>query len=143
MRDYLRKVIELTRPYRFRFVLGLICGFLSGALAFTLPISLKLAVETVFPETTPSKTNSLALKTNEQGAKTTPAESSNSPEKAFQPPGFFKKLAAPLTNWYRSIDKKSTWWVVSVIAAIPTAMFIRGLLGYLNIYLLSWVGIRA
>jgi subfamily B ATP-binding cassette protein MsbA len=143
MRDYLRKVIELTKPYRFRFVLGLICGFLSGALAFTLPISLKLAVETVFPETTPSKTNSVALKPNEQGAKTTPADSNNSPEKAFQPPGFFKKLAAPLTNWYRSIDKKSTWWVVSVIAAIPTAMFIRGLLGYLNIYLLSWVGIRA
>jgi len=50
MLDYLRKVLELTRPYRFRFGLGLLCGFLSGALAFTLPVSLKLAVDSVFPQ---------------------------------------------------------------------------------------------
>jgi subfamily B ATP-binding cassette protein MsbA len=49
MRDYLKKVLKLVRPYRFRFALGVICGFLSGMLAFTLPLSLKLALDTVFP----------------------------------------------------------------------------------------------
>ena len=30
---------------------GLLCGFLSGALAFTLPASLALAIDTIFPRT--------------------------------------------------------------------------------------------
>ncbi len=49
MRDYLSKVLTLIKPYRFRFGLGVLCGFLSGLLAFTLPLSLKLALDTVFP----------------------------------------------------------------------------------------------
>ena len=49
MLDYLKKVLRLVRPYRFRFALGVVCGFLSGLLAFTLPLSLKLALDTVFP----------------------------------------------------------------------------------------------
>ena len=49
MLDYLKKVLILVRPYRFRFTLGVLCGFLSGVLAFTLPLSLKLALDTVFP----------------------------------------------------------------------------------------------
>jgi ABC-type multidrug transport system fused ATPase/permease subunit len=49
MRDYLKKVLKLVKPYRFRFALGVLCGFLSGMLAFTLPLSLKLALDTVFP----------------------------------------------------------------------------------------------
>ncbi|MGO8929901.1 MAG: ABC transporter ATP-binding protein [Limisphaerales bacterium] len=49
MLDYLKKVLELVRPYRFRFAVGVLCGFLSGMLAFTLPLSLKLALDTVFP----------------------------------------------------------------------------------------------
>ena|ERR1035441_715567 len=53
MRDYLLKVLELTKRYRFRFVLGLLCGLLSGTLALALPLSLKLAVDTVFPTEKP------------------------------------------------------------------------------------------
>ena len=49
MRDYLKRVLELTRPYRGRLVLGLWCGFLAGALTPMLGLSLKLAVDTVFP----------------------------------------------------------------------------------------------
>ena len=49
MREYLQKVLKLAKPYRFRFGLGVLCGFLSGLLAFTLPLSLKLALDTVFP----------------------------------------------------------------------------------------------
>ena len=49
MLDYLKKVLKLVKPYRFRFGLGVFCGFMSGMLAFTLPLSLKLALDTVFP----------------------------------------------------------------------------------------------
>src|SRR2546421_12976330 len=49
MREYLRNVLELARPYRSRMVLGLLCGVLSGVLAPTLGLSLKLAVDAIFP----------------------------------------------------------------------------------------------
>src|SRR5690348_7993616 len=49
MSDYLKRVLELVKPYRVRFGLGLLCGFLSGALAFSLPLSLTVALDTVFP----------------------------------------------------------------------------------------------
>ena len=49
MQDYLKRVLQLVKPYRFRFAFGVVCGFLSGLLAFTLPLSLKLALDTVFP----------------------------------------------------------------------------------------------
>src|SRR5690242_19674799 len=49
MRDHLKRVLELAKPYRGRLILGLLCGFLSGALAPTLGLSLKLAVDAVFP----------------------------------------------------------------------------------------------
>src|SRR6516165_3124319 len=50
MRDYLKRVLQLAKPYRWRFGLGLLCGFLAGALAPTLGLSLKLAVDVVFPQ---------------------------------------------------------------------------------------------
>jgi len=57
MRDYLKRVLELTKPYRFRLVLGLFCGFISGIMALTLPASVKLAVDTVFPAEATTITN--------------------------------------------------------------------------------------
>src|SRR5437660_4052950 len=50
MREYINRVLELVKPYRFRFILGLACGFLSGVLAFTLPVSISLAIDTIFPD---------------------------------------------------------------------------------------------
>ena len=69
MRDYLLKVLELTKPYHFRFGLGLLCGLLSGTLALALPISLKLAVDTVFPTEQPPETNLVSVaQANAEGA---------------------------------------------------------------------------
>src|ERR1017187_2852794 len=69
MRDYLLKVLELTKPYRFRFELGLLCGLLSGTLDLALPISLKLAVDTVFPTEHPPETTLVSVtQANAEGA---------------------------------------------------------------------------
>jgi ATP-binding cassette, subfamily B, bacterial MsbA len=151
MRDYLRKVLELTRPYRGRFALGLLCGFLSGALAFTLPVSLKLAVDVVFPPETVASAlvqkGAAGVDAN-QGVAQNQAVNGTTSKPAtklipFQLPAPIKRRLDGLVNWFRPPGHASSARLVFVIALIPAAMFLRNALAYLNTYLLHWVGIRA
>ena len=153
MRDYLKKVLELARPYRFRFVVGLVCGFLSGALAFTLPASLTLAVDTVFPRTlggsnAPAsdsiRQDNAGVASPNRGPAGQPSQSKPAQKR------LLSRLPAPvqtslekLDAWFRPAGRPSAGRLALVIALIPASMFIRSLLAYLNIYFLSWVGIRA
>ena len=156
MLDYLKKVLELAKPYRFRFALGLLCGFLSGALAFTLPASLTLAVDTVFPRTVAEPPTLLAQgpsgAANEQDSsvKAVPAQTSSQTKAAAPQKGLVTRLPAPLRTaldnlvaWFRPAGHPSQFRLALVIGLIPASMFVRSLLAYLNVYLLSWVGIRA
>jgi subfamily B ATP-binding cassette protein MsbA len=148
MLDYLKKVRALVKPYRFRFVLGLICGFLSGALAPTLPLSLNLAVNAVFDkEVAPAETdtNSVAMAssfgTNQPAS--APGKSAAKREKRKPLPGSLGKTLEAIQHWFQPSDHTSRGRLLFIIALIPGFMFLRGFLGYLNIYLLSWVAIRA
>ncbi len=158
MRDYLKRIFELTRPYRFRLVLGLVCGFLGGALAFTLPLSLALAFNAVFPDpgsgtagpTQAASTNldvsasSTLLAATNAGAP--PAASQSKMGRSSLVSGLPKpvqKTLEGLTNWFQPAGRASKGRLALVIALIPISMFVRTMLGYLNAYFLSWVGIRA
>jgi subfamily B ATP-binding cassette protein MsbA len=183
MSEYLKRVLELVRPYRFRFVLGLLCGFLSGALAFLPALSLKIAVDTVFPSGSPA--NASAQTRGKQGSPINPsapqpelgaasqlpagatlvgtnsrtAQSlsvSNSADVSvgsataskgvlgrINLPAPLKRKLDEIQNWFRPPMHPSRLRLVLAIALIPAAMLIRGVLGYLNVYMLSWVGIRA
>ena len=166
MRDYLLKVLELTKPYRFRFALGLLCGLLSGTLALALPISLKLAVDTVFPTEQPPETNLVSVAqansegvavagasgatTNAAGTVTAAGQTGgNTPPKpakksqANRLPAPLKHKLDALVNWFHPSGKPSTLRLILVISLIPVSMLLRSFVTYLNIYLLSWVGIRA
>src|SRR3954467_8529830 len=165
MREYLRKVLQLVKPYRFRSVVSLACGFLSGILAFTLPVSLKLAVDTIFPGAIArayktgdgSNTNSIAAvsggSTNlapaelagtnlvaSDGGALTNQPATDQPVNSKNP---FKRAVAAVKEWFSPPEHASTARKWLVICLIPGAMLLRGILGYLNIYLLSWVSIHA
>jgi ABC-type multidrug transport system fused ATPase/permease subunit len=170
MRDYLKRVLELAKPYRVRFGLGLLCGFLAGALAPTLGLSLKLAVDVVFPQQTEGTSSAALTRTNSA----TPVSSvtvTNSLDAAALSPalagtnvavasegkgspaakkGLLSSLPAPLQErldslaaWFRPGGKPSWSRLLLVISLIPATMLLRCILSYLNTYLLSWVGIRA
>jgi ATP-binding cassette, subfamily B, bacterial MsbA len=164
MREYLKRVLELTRPYRFRLVLGLFCGFLGGALAFTLPVSLALAFNAVFPDqgggtsspapegitnSDASVSSTISVATNGSaaaGVSQAPAANQSKKPKS----NLFSVLPKPiqerldsLANWFQPGDRPSKGRLALVIALIPISMLIRTTLAYLNIYFLSWVGIRA
>jgi subfamily B ATP-binding cassette protein MsbA len=169
MRDYLKRVLELTKPYRWRFALGLLCGFLAGALAPTLGLSLKLAVDVVFPQQKEG-TNTVVVASTNLAAPIVSASRTNSIEIAAQTPatgstnatvvndanssapkkGLLSSLPAPLQErldklaaWFRPGGKPSRGRLLLVIALIPATMLVRCILAYLNTYLLSWVGIRS
>jgi subfamily B ATP-binding cassette protein MsbA len=145
MRDYLKKVLALVKPYRFRFGVGLLCGFLSGALAFTLPLSLKLALDAVFPTeklaiaTVPSA--SVSAKQNQ------PTDSANEaaakPSQKVQLPSTVQHLLDSVRTLLHAGGTPTRTQLIILIAMIPGAMLLRGVLGYLNVYMLTWVGIRA
>src|ERR1044071_1531541 len=150
MLNYLKRVLELARPYRFRLVLGLLCGFFSGALVSTSGLSLKLAVDAVFPQEAaqPGAAN-VAMPGKVSQTDAGPAATGNS-TKAKRPgfggiqlPAPAKRFLDELGNWFRPPDHPSTARLILVISFIPASMFLRSLLAYLNTYLLSWVGIRA
>ena len=242
MLDYLKKVLKLVKPYRFRFGLGVLCGFLSGVLAFTLPLSLKLALDTVFPTEKAAAAFSatdlkdplglarkLTLKSDEVSAFLSakidaaaqqalaqyqrsnavpeqlqaallgslnlalvgqsiyeegrfrtvtlrpetrkllaqnsegkdparlnrllledayPQELASRPisasEKRLQSlPTSVRRLLEKIMTWFRPSGNPSLARLVFVIAFIPGAMLLRGLLTYLNAYMLNWVSIRA
>jgi subfamily B ATP-binding cassette protein MsbA len=162
MHDYLKRVLELAKPYRTRLVLGLLCGALSGVLAPTLALSLKLAVDAVFPQekvqATPT-TNAggpalsdsknagnaaTAVKIGNSGIEVdTTKKNSAQIIDSLPIPAPVKQWVANFQNWLRPTDHPSVTRLILVISFIPISMFLRSLFSYLNTYLLSWVGIRA
>ena len=50
MLEFTRTVLKLTRPYRGRLILGILCGFMSGLSNPLLMGSIKLVFEVVFPQ---------------------------------------------------------------------------------------------
>jgi subfamily B ATP-binding cassette protein MsbA len=143
VRDYLIRVLELARPYRFRLVLGLLCGFLAGGLAPTLGFSLKLAVDAVFPPEKSATTVSASTGNTTNAVVASPQKKSGQTIGGIKVPGVAQQVLDRLGEWFRPPDHPSTFRLVLVIALIPASMFLRSLLAYLNTYLLSWVGIRA
>jgi subfamily B ATP-binding cassette protein MsbA len=141
MRDYLLQVLKLTGRYRLRFGLGLLCGFLSGALAFTLPVSLKLAVDTVFPREIPGAGAPKSPAAAQDAAAAQDTKPSN--DLASRLPAPLKHTLDSLVAWFRPTEHASRARLILVIALIPGSMLLRSLLAYLNTYMLSWVGIRA
>ena len=154
MQDHLKRVLEMARPYRTRLVLGLLCGFLSGALAPTLGLSLKLAVDAVFPATNSAATRSAStvspVKGISAGAGTAQTQTAgksasglNSNALVSRMPSSLRGVLDRLSAWARPAGRASRTRLLLVIAFIPASMFLRSLLAYLNTYLLSWVAIRA
>jgi subfamily B ATP-binding cassette protein MsbA len=119
---FIRQVLALTQPYRARLILGVVCGFLAGIATPLLMGSVKLVVETVFPQPgSPSIVQQL--------------------QKA--PPvirSLVEHILPSLATWN---VRSSTALTLLVISTVPLVMLLRGLFTYLNIYLMNWVSIRA
>jgi subfamily B ATP-binding cassette protein MsbA len=119
---FIRQVLALTKPYRVRFILGVACGFFAGIATPLLMGSVKLVVETVFPQPgAPGLTQKL--------------------QKA---PPVVRNLVEQVLPSLTTLDARpSVTLTLLIIATVPLVMLLRGLFTYLNIYLMNWVSIRA
>ena len=122
MIDFLGKLLALSRRYRFRLGLGILFGILSGLSNLALVITLKLVIGVVFPA----------------------ANASPWAEQMQRLPGFVRALFERLQSGLPPADAiRSPLIISAVVGLIPLVMILRGLAGYLNVYFLQWVAIRA
>jgi subfamily B ATP-binding cassette protein MsbA len=128
-----------------RFALGLLCGVLSGLFAPALPLVAKVVVQIVFTNRTdanPATPAPSPAGLAPAGART------NSPSQApsLLPAGKLPARLDFLNRWTEKLmpsGPASRATTLAVVALIPIVMLIRNLLAYLNVYLMSWVGVRA
>ena len=120
MLDFLRKLSELVRPYRFRLTLGVICGVLAGLVEPLMVVVVAFVFAMVFPA----------------------AKSVTLDQMLGKSPSL-ERWVHEIQNSMGAGVSSNTWIVAGVVGLIPAVMFLRGLLGWLNMYFLQWVSVRA
>jgi subfamily B ATP-binding cassette protein MsbA len=119
---FVRTVFGLTKPYRVRLALGVAFGFLAGVSTPLLMASVKVVFDVIFPQ---------------PGAPTLFDQLQNAPS-------LFRPVLEWLHPWLpKAGDQPGRGMMLAMIAAIPLSMLLRGLFGYLNVYLMNWVSVRA
>lgn len=119
MIEYAQRLLALARPYRGRLVLGVIAGVLAGLIEPLVMVAVKLALDALFPS----------------------SEAGLTPMLPAWLPDFLQRWANQLTASAASVSRETT--VVLAVASIPVVMGFRGVLGFLNVYSLQWVAVRA
>jgi len=112
--------LGFVRPYRSRLILGLLCGILYGLTNGAFVVVLRLVIDLIFPTAA-----RVRLRGVEESAEVSPA-AGREHYATVTAGGGASKVAVALA-----------------IGAIPFVMLLRGLLSYLNVYLMSWAAIRA
>lgn len=124
MIEFWRKLWQLTRPYKGRFILGTIFGVFSGAANTVVLLTVGFVVSVVFSDSQVETIDKAMKKLSEH----------------------WPWLAEHLLNaqhWLTAHVSDSKVGLVLVVGLIPLVMLGRGICSYLNNYLMNWVAIRA
>jgi subfamily B ATP-binding cassette protein MsbA len=122
MTDFLRKLWEFARPYRWRLFLGVVTGILAALMAPLLIIAITLVSTLVFQ----------------------PAAGAAKPI-AVIPAWMPAWVQAWLDSARAGMDsglREHPSAVILLVATIPLAMLLARVMGYLNTYFLQWTAIR-
>jgi len=121
MRVFFRNLNEFLRPYRARFAMGVAAGVAAGVIEPLLMVAVKLVFDFLFP-----------------GAATEPFS-----EQLRWAPEFVRRWAEAVEIPGQAAGHARLWLTLTVVSTIPLVMALRGLAGYLNVYFLQWVSVRA
>jgi subfamily B ATP-binding cassette protein MsbA len=116
MTALLARVLRMAQPYRFRLSLGVLFGILAGLMEPVMVATIAIVYSIVFQDA--------ALPASQV---------------------WWKQAPEWLQQWIIRIAASERASGVSVLflAAIPIVFLLRGVVSYLNAYLMSWVSIRA
>ncbi len=119
---FLRKMWTFVRPYRLRFIAGLICGALYGMANGLLIGTVRVVIQLIFEGET------------------------NFHQKLTDAPAWIRplsaKLAALMPEFSAPAPENRMEWLL-IVAAIPAVMVLRNLLQYLSVYFTSWSAMHA
>ncbi len=115
MIEFWLKLWQLTRPYKGRLALGIICSFFSGMADATVLATVAIVAGAAFP-----------------GTPTLPKEV----------PKLAAAIYLCAQKWVAT-HGASEFALVALVSVIPLVMLARGFVNYLSSYLMNWVGIRA
>ena len=124
MIDFWRKLWQLTRPYKGRFILGTLFGVLSGFADTVVLVTVGFVVSVVFSGSP-----------NEDIDRAFAQLSKRSP--------WLADLLQQVQHWLAAHHSGSKVNVFLIVALVPLVMLGRGVCNYLNNYLMGWVAIRA
>ncbi len=119
MFEFLRSIAYLVRPYRVRMALGVIFGVIAGLVEPLLVFTVVIVYKVIFPDDTSKADEILA-----------------------NAPGWLQAWIGDFSAGSKAVfaaNPKRAYWLVSII---PAVFLLRGIVGYLNQYLLNWVAIR-
>ena len=123
---FLRQLAELVKPYKVRLALGVLTGFIAGLLEPLMVVTVTFVFSVLFPSAGVGSIDQQLLKVE-------------------------TSLPAFTKHWVESIraalphggSTPAVPVLILVVSAIPCVMLLRGLFGYLNVYLLQWAAVRA
>jgi len=125
-RDYvikfLRKLWELNRPYKGRFLLGVFFGVLTGMGQMAVLGTVLFVIGVVFGKTALAGVHLPTV-----------------------PSWVPASIQANLGEFYNSMSdhaSRSHVWGIAILGLIPLVVLLRGVVAYLNSYLLGWVATR-
>jgi subfamily B ATP-binding cassette protein MsbA len=119
---FLLKLWELNRPYKGRFLLGVFFGVLNGMGQIAVLGTVLFVIGVVFGKTALTGVHLPA------------------------PPSWIPaSISANLGEFYDAMSdhaSRSTGWRIAILGLIPLVVLLRGVVAYLNSYLLGWVATR-
>lgn len=124
MIEFWRKLWELTRPYKVRFLLGALFGVCSGFADSIVLLTVGFVVSVVFSGSNNEDIDRAIARLNKHAP----------------------LLASGLQqaqHWLTAHISGSKVGLVLIVSLIPLVMMARGICNYLNNYLMGWVAIRA
>jgi len=124
MIEFWRKLWQLTRPYKGRFILGTVFGVLSGLADSVVLVTVAFVVSVVF-----------------SGSKNEEITSTMANLRRYVP--WLADGLQQAQHWLAAQIPGSRVNLVVVVSLIPLVMLARGICNYLNNYLMGWVAIRA
>ena len=124
MIEFWRKLWQLTRPYKGRFILGTIFGVFSGAANTLVLLTVGFVISVVFSDAGNKDIDHAIQKLTEQAP-------------------WLAGCLLQTQKWLAAHVAVSKIDLVLVVSLVPLVMLGRGICAYLNNYLMGWVAIRA
>ena len=118
------KLWELTRPYKGRFIIGVIAGVLSGLMEALVVLGAAFVVGTIFFDPKNADTQKFF---------------------SFLPSwlAWLKDVFLSIQGYLAGHVAGSKVGALLLVSLIPLLLLLRGVINYLNAYLMNWVAIRA